>query len=251
MSQVDIAYFCSDGYTELGAIQEFLEKIAPSACVNWTRAFPAKLKPGPKLRKVSGLSGDDLTGEMIKRLGIYRETYNAVSAIVFVDDADCRFRDEKDEVYNRAQWRYERQKEISRILDAEIPFFPIFASPEIEAWLVSDWEKGFGKQYPKLENQLRREVIALITSVDGIEKFGIRKEDSGKTFCDPKLSDKIAEIIKILGGSFSKKHDGPDMLRRVEPENIARHCTFYFAPSLAEIRNHIHDTTKGNLPRNT
>ncbi|NCC96826.1 MAG: hypothetical protein EOM02_08290 [Synergistales bacterium] len=37
MSQVDIAYFCSDGYTELGAIQEFLEKIAPSACVNWTR----------------------------------------------------------------------------------------------------------------------------------------------------------------------------------------------------------------------
>jgi len=248
LNQMEIAYFCSDGYTELGAIQNFLEKITSSSSVSWIRAFPAKLKPGPKLRKVSGISGDDLNGEMLKRLDKYKKAYSTVSAVVLVDDADCRFRYGNDEASNRKRWKNERQKEISRILDSEIPFLPLFASPEIEAWFVSDWEKGFGKQYPELANQLRREVISLIYSVDNIEQFGVRKEDSGKTFCDPKLSDKIAEIIKIHGGSFSKKHDGPEMLHSVEPDNVAKHCTFYFKPALVELRRHIENVLKGATP---
>ena len=233
------AYVCTDGYTERGAMDDFLNRLVPEK-IRWVRIFPAKSKPGPKRRecdRVTGSTGSNLVSDMMERLRKYGDDplYRNCDAIMLVDDADCRFRKSGDERTNYRIWVDDQKKRIEKTLGRTVHFFALFASPEVEAWFVADWERGFLSLYSRIGPPLKMRVNELLeengVSMDEIEKFGAYREGA----CSPKLSEKIAVIIEQTGMRYSKKDDGPELLAKIRPDAVAAHCAMYFGPTLREI----------------
>ncbi len=71
---IKIGYFCTGGYTEIGAIQSFLEKI--NSNVYWERCFPTADKPclvrgrmnSTPIASYNGITGSALIDMMYDRL---------------------------------------------------------------------------------------------------------------------------------------------------------------------------------------
>jgi len=252
--------FCTAGYTETGGLQEFLRKLRGD--VAWERCFPAVDKPAPKLgrtiaaprREHAGASGERLAGAMLERL---REHYSGdrcpFDFVLLADDADCRFAERPDEM---AAWHAELARAVRSAVGHPLPVYVLLASPEVESWLLSDWEMGFGGQYHDIGIALRRHIgNCLLAGAgltwDDLEDFGGRQV--GGT-CERKLSDALRDAIRAGGRcercvpsaasagadapptarlGYSKRHDGASMLKRIRPEQVRTRCSRYFAPAYA------------------
>lgn len=231
-------YFCSAGHTEAGGMQVFLEKIDRSR-VTWERCFPAVYKPGPKLgrpaprKEHEGVSGPGLVGAMLARLRMRRDMLAPapldLDLLVFIDDADCRFEGDPSALRAWIEGRAADARTASG--SPEIPFVALFASPEIEAWFLADWDQGFGREQANLsapDRPLRAEVESLLGGpLSTVEGHGGGFVNGG---CASKLSEKIRSLFLRLGLDYTKSTDGGAMLRRVRPTKIAEICTTYFRP---------------------
>jgi len=191
-------YFCTAGYTEAGGIKELLEKIHPD--IAWERCFPAVDKPAPKLGRPlstpraedSGTTGRALVDRMMDRLArYYRGEACSFDVVVLIDDADCRF---KAPDADAARWSGELVARVRAAAERPtIGFIALFASPEIETWLLADWTAGFGAEYPEI-------AAALLTHLEqgilgpppwsSLEAYGGAYE-AGRGSCAQKLSDDL------------------------------------------------------------
>jgi hypothetical protein len=141
-----IACYITGGWTECGAMQSFLTKIN-SGFSYWQRC-PNKPKGKKGLSPVlSGLTGTNLLEYMYRDLEKYSGEIKQCYAILLEDDLDGNFHnyssEDIKEYYKRIQER------VNKILGKEIPIFILYASPEIEAWFISDWENTFGSVYKR------------------------------------------------------------------------------------------------------
>lgn len=237
---IRVSYFCTAGHTEAGGMQMFLDRIDRTRAV-WERCFPAVHKPGPKLRRPApkekeGLTGQRLVREMLHRLESFHRAGmpDALDLVVFIDDADCRF--EGDPAKLQA-WLSDRRGEVSAATQSEdLPFIALFASPEVEAWFLADWEQGLGREYEKLatgDKPLRAHVEQLLGGpTDTVESFGGALVNGS---CENKLSERLQALIERLGEGYSKRSHGQDMLRRIRPEKVAAVCQTYFRPQWHEL----------------
>jgi hypothetical protein len=238
---IRIGYFCTAGHTEAGGIDRFLRRIDEGTDVRWERCFPAVQKPGPKLHRPApkqgeGTTGERLVAEMLARLGKYHRTgsKDALDVVLFIDDADCRFEGDPAKL---VAWTAEHTEAVrSAIGTPSTPFIVLFASPEIEAWFLADWEQGFGHEYAHLcgeEKHLRSHVDALLGEAAGnIEHYGGGYVNGA---CANKLSEKLQALVLRLGETYSKRTHGQDMLRRIRPAKVAEVCGFCFRPALAAL----------------
>lgn len=256
-------YFCSAGYTETGGMDRFLRKLAPQ--VDWQRCFPAVSKPAPKLgrsmaqpaERHAGRTGQALVEEMLKRLEQhFRGTACSLDLVLLIDDADCRFADAADPAGAQHEWEA-RLSERVRIVTAkpDLGFHALLAWPEIEAWLITDWEHGFGAQYRGVAPPLRQHVASCILaplSWAQVESYGGGLKDGS---CQHKLSHHLQETFIDAGNcrcrpafiehvkrnspsmplSYSKRLDGAAMLQRIEPARVAQECSG-FRGALTRIR---------------
>ena len=236
-----IGYFCSAGFTETGGMGRFLARINPD--IEWKRCFPAVNKPGPKLGAKpvprpadQGATGRDLERRMMGRLRRYHPCPDPENdGFLLIDDADCRFCDASD-----AEIEASREDLAARVAECTgRPFFRLLASPEIEAWLVSDWEEGFGRQYAnfaqRLRARLRNEVLDGETWEE-VENFGCPLQNGT---CARKLSREIETLVELLaqdGQRYSKRTDGVEMLRRIRPDRVSQRCRRYFRPVYLELQ---------------
>jgi hypothetical protein len=262
---IRIGYFCSAGHTELGAralptggvepaaIGAFLSKI--SAGIEWTRAYPAVEKPGPKPGRArtsfkeptdGGVTGAALINKMRERLEkYYRGNACDIDVVVLIDDADCRFLEDGALL----RWTSDRERDVRAWTERpELRFVALIASPEIEAWLLADWEEGFGREYSAIHVPLGRALERDLLGArpwERVEDFG-GPYDPQKGSCTRKLSDEVNKVLGELamqkGGpvdrrtyTYSKGEQGPDMLRRVRPEKIAEVCRSVFRPAYLQI----------------
>lgn len=259
-------YFCTGGHTELGAralavgghevaaIHAFLSKISPS--IAFRRAFPAVEKPGPKPGRArtsfkdptdGGVTGARLVERMLERLAKhYRGDACDLDVVVLIDDADCRFLEEG--TFERWSDGLTRDVRASTEQPA-LCFVPLLASPEIESWLLSDWEQGFGLEYRAIEVKLiralaRDEMLGSRPWIT-IERFG-GKHVNGS--CERKLSDAINQVLDAIAMeeeapverrsfAYSKRDNGPDMLRRIRPEKVAEVAGIWFRPAYHQLVN--------------
>jgi Domain of unknown function (DUF4276) len=252
---IRVGFFCSGGDTELGArgfepaaIDAFLRKIG--ADIAWVRAFPAFEKPGPKLGRArtslkdsrdGGITGSGLIDKMRDRLEKhYRGPACDFDVIVLVDDADCRFLQEG----SLEDWTEDVERKVRAWTEQpDLRFVALLASPEIEAWLLADWEEGFGREYRPIQVPLGRGLAS-------DQRLGKRPWTSIESFggpyangsCSRKLSDEVQDLVKENGGTYSKRNNGPDMLRRIRPDDVAQVCRSVFAHALRKIRE-LADTT--------
>lgn len=240
---IRVGYFCTAGHTEAGGIARFLRRIDEGADLSWERCFPAVQKPGPKLRRPApkhgeGTTGERLVDEMLDRLEKYHRagSTGALDIVLFIDDADCRFEGDPAKL---VAWMAERTEAVQSSIgkpSTRIPFVALFASPEIEAWFIADWEQGFGREYAHLaggEKHLRSHVDALLGEfVDDVERYGGGYVNGA---CADKLSEKLQALLLRLGETYSKRTHGQDMLRRIRPAKVADVCGFCFRPALAAL----------------
>jgi hypothetical protein len=242
MALVKIGYFCSSGYTETGGMEEFLKKLLPN--VRWERCFPAVSKPAPKLRRErqaegkpmplaeprsseAGLTGDVLQRRMMEILKTWHvRRADPCDAYLLIDDADCRYCAERAEVVLQQwnSWQAGLGQQVERELGRKVPVVALLASPEVEGWLVADWERSFQEHYPGLATELRRWLKGQLSG-SSLESFGCPQKDGG---CTRKLSEELQEEVRKLGGRFSKKDDAPHMLMRVRPDKVATSCPGLF-----------------------
>ncbi len=235
-------------------MEEFLKKLLPTA--RWERCFPAVTKPAPKLRRERAATGQPaplaqprqaeagLTGESLqkKMLDILRTWHtkrpDPYDAYLLIDDADCRFCMEEEpsganvlERWNT--WQMGLQKLVQEKLGREVPVVALLASPEVEAWLVADWEQSFQQHYPGIARELQRWMKENVPR-SGLESFGCPQKDGA---CTQKLSELLQEQVQHRGGRFSKRDDAPYMLMRIRPEKVAAGCPGLFVAGWKTLRS--------------
>lgn len=241
-----IGYFCTSGNTEIGSIQAFLRKINPA--VEWERCYPSVKKPAPKIGRQysipngrhSGVSGGFLVRMMLERLGgeyFEREKYDA---ILLIDDMDCRFYGQKEDAM--AKYVTDLSLQVNQKMCRAIDLYVLFASPEIESWFVADWANSFAMEYPILQVKLRMKVNELLSGCARLEDYGGPLVNGS---CAHKLSKDIQNALFDLQvvyevpkrHSYSKRIHGAAMLGRIDPNNVAKKCTLYFAPVFRKLRD--------------
>lgn len=255
----EIGCFITGSWTEAGAMTLFLKRINNN--YEYVQCFPNK----PKFKRgltgdTNGFTGDKLIEEMLRRIQLYKEQYANYSAFIVEDDLDCRFFNKSDQQISN--YKSQIQTKVNSIMGREVPIIFLYASPEIEAWFLSDWSNTFSKIYRNdfFINRLRAYIDSKVIKEyweKGIENYGIIngqyvklsdqiidaikmgvREEIQKEFEGKQMSKKVLQALydsKEL--YYSKRDHGDQMLRYLSPENLLIKCNCFFSPTYREIKN--------------
>ena len=263
-----IACFLTCGYTEAGAMQQFLKKV--NGKFEYKQYLPnktVKKKGYPKNigNDISGLSGEKLLKKVYEILGNHKDEINTCKAVLIEDDLDGRFHNISEQ--DICKYKLEIIKRVRDILENQkMKVFLLFASPEVEAWFVADWEHSFKMIYEsnaigdlkyserqyftyQLKQYIDREILG--EYAEDVEQYGFKE---GIYY---KLSDQI--IVAIESGVkehiltnhdnydyakkiseskhlyYSKKLHGDRMLKSILPSVLKERCRQFFWPSYYEL----------------
>jgi hypothetical protein len=253
-----IGCFITDGWTEAGAMGVFLKKI--NSNFEYIQCFPSKPKYKKGLEgKLTGLSGDALIEEVYRRVELYKNEYMDYSAIIIEDDLDCRFHNQSHNEIDA--YKNKVRQTIWVKLGKEVPVIFLYASPEIEAWFICDWDNSFAQVYKdqffchQLKKYLDEKVINEYWQ-KGIENFGmiegkytklsdlivnavtIGVRDEIRTLhSNGKIPKDFKSIIDDRSLFYSKKIQGDEMLRSIKPDNFVEQCSTFFKPAFIFLKN--------------
>lgn len=272
---IKVGYFCTAGYTELGGLQPFLNKIRPNE-VRFIRCFPTGVKQNlkvgrmnttpvtdkdDKVNNVSGYTGERLFDAMIEKLEQFRDNgywdEEQFDYLLLIDDADCRFNGVEDLKQAIDQQLQAWQAGVDEVFQGSrtVPLIVLFASPEAEAWFVADWQNSFRFDYHSaVASQLHHYIHQNILRGSSVEMFGGAPDfASGQAACRIKLSEEMVAAFHRIpqfgtpifqdifhnhpqNRTYSKRVQGPSMLKRIEPEVVAASCTSFFAPVYRQLK---------------
>ena len=217
-----VHYAHGGGYTELGGMKEFLTKIRKD--VKYERIFPAKFpfkKPinpqrAQRRARESGVSGKrNLFKRLLERLEAKRTDGEKVDILIVIDDTDCRLSDkeERKNFLTSVNGFITKAKSIFK----EIKIIFIWAEPEIERWFCLDKASCF-RDKPCNGTSLFRELDKLL-SIPLVW-------DKEKKSCKEKFSEKFKEVLTECEISYSKRADGAEYLRKIDPFKIEKRDKF-------------------------
>ena len=157
---------------------------------------------------------------------------NICNLILVFDDLDCR-----DPI---------QQKE--KILSAisgninNIPIFVGFAAPELEAWIIADWNNSVA-QHPDFRGRHQRMRWWLSTQInipfDDPESFS--EYDNQRDCCQEKLSQalvdsSVLEEFDSRSTRYSKGSHTPELLGYINPFEVQQKC-----PLFRELYNYLNN----------
>ena len=280
----NVACFFTGGYTESNSMCKFLNKINGSIhlkqfCPNRTKRRKVKRGSGnvtecDLIDEVCGLTGQSLIQYVSDYLDAHKDEFLEFDALIIEDDLDGRsFEvDAKGNKYSIkndefVQYCNQVKSNILRKLDKgdDFPIIFIYAAPEVETWLLSDWDNTFGYVYgPKVLNCLTTEENTYFSArfhpyvnenvlkeyKDRIENYGyfentyyklsdqlISSLDSFKAFVGNEAEDAPQSIAQNKELRYSKRLHGDAMLRYISPEKIKAKCPSYFAEAYDIIKS--------------
>jgi hypothetical protein len=218
--------FAGGGESEVRGLIPFLEKNFPGC--RFERKTPVRQKPGPKPnRGVSyGRTGQSLIEQIKHELPIaLKVEANRCDLILVFDDLDCR------------DPEIQRQKilqEISQVHEsADIDKFVGFAAPELEAWIIADWNNSIA-QHPDFRGRHERMRWWLSTQksipFDHPESFS--EYDPQRDCCREKLSEALINSSVQHEDDrnkprFSKKEHTPVLLGKINPHIVQEKCPLF------------------------
>ncbi|WP_088831323.1 hypothetical protein [Paenibacillus tyrfis] len=250
-----IGCFITGAWTEAGAMTSFLKKI--NSNYEYIQLLPNKPKYKRGLSpEVNGFTGDSLIKEIYRRVERYGAEYSDYSAFIIEDDTDYRFYNMSVDEFT--QYKANIQKKIEDLMKKEIPVFFLYASPEIEAWFLCDWDNSFSKVYQndffvnRLRGYIDKNIVKDYWKL-GIEKFGINdgtyrklsdeimaaaqigvkqelEQTIGTENIEKSALTKVQTILSDRSLYYSKRDHGDQMLRFIYPENLLEKCSHVFAP---------------------
>lgn len=261
------ACFFTSGYTEAGEMQGFLGRMNPN--ISFKQCLPNKpvKRKGEKTLIANGVSDKSLIDQVILILQKYQEYTKEYDYIIIEDDLDLRFKNKTNEEIE--EYHKKQTDRIHKEADNQLPVIFLYASPEIEAWFIADWNRCFCNVYrdrtviPDIERngidlfleRLKKEIDSLYEGQKSIELYGYDKEVYSKlseeliSFFDPefirvhlmKKGEDNPELYHQVCFSrklyYSKKKHGSMMLRNADANEIANHCPFFFKEAYNKIRS--------------
>lgn len=220
--------FSGGGEAEVRGLKPFIEKFFPDHEIE--RKMPIRRKPGPRPSATAnskyGLTGKALIDEMPKRLRSSWINGERCDVVLVFDDLDCKdFVQQKEICFSL----FESLKEMFE--DEKICVG--FAAPELESWLIADWDNSFAKHpdFRGRHNKMRHWLSAIKKfPFSNPEDFG--SYDDRKGSCNEKMSTIIIESSTLDAADrfkprFSKGKHTPEMLMDVNPETIKLKCPIF------------------------
>ena len=197
-------------------------------CIDHTfeRKSPVRRKPGPRPSNVPGYgrTGRSLAEQIEKLLFESLKAKECCDLILVIDDLDCHDRDARRELFDKSIGKVDHAANIEHYIG--------FASPEVEAWIVADWDHSVAKDpdFRGCHNQMRHWLSTQkAVPFDRPETFS--SYDREKDSCRDKLSDAIIESSIYCGAQarYSKGGHTARFLRRISPEVVSGKCPLFRA----------------------
>jgi len=217
--------FAGGGESEVnGLVPHFLEKHFPDC--QFDRKTPIYQKPAGKRKPgVSygyGKTSKSLAIQIKERLKTALDNEESCDLILVIDDLDCRDRDKQIQMFLQAIDTVKAAKYIERIIG--------FAAPEIEAWLIADWNNTIAKHVDFRNNhQAMRWWLSHKKNIafDAAESFSAYDPD--RDCCKEKLSEALIESTEQYNckNIFSKGIHTPLLLREIGIETLRNKCSIF------------------------
>jgi hypothetical protein len=223
--------YSGGGDAEVRGLFPFLDKTFPGC--RFERKTPVRSdKPGPKPNKPSsqGRTGESLIEQIKEELPLaLKAEPNKCDLILIFDDLDCRDSQKQKEKIDKI-W-----PEISKKIPecADIKKIVGFAAPEIEAWIIADWNNSIAK-HSDFRGRHERMRWWLSTqrkvSFDTPESFS--EDYAEKDCCREKLSKALIESsvqdeVDRDKARFSKGYHTPLLLREIDPNEVQKKCPLF------------------------
>ena len=222
--------FSGGGEAEVRGFLPFLEKTFPGC--RFERKTPVRDKPGPKPNKASsyGRTGKSLIDQIKQELPLaLKAEPNKCDLILVFDDLDCRDSQKQKEKIEKI-W-----SEISKKIPecADIKIFVGFAAPEIEAWIIADWNNSIAKnsdfrgRHERMRWWLRTQKKVSCENPESFSEY-----DAEKDCCREKLSEALVESsvqdeVDRYKARFSKGYHTPLLLREIDPNEVQKKCPLF------------------------
>lgn len=219
---------------ENGGLINFLKKNFPNC--TFERKTPIRQKPGGKANKPNisyGKTGISLIAQIKEELSnALKNEPNQCSLILIFDDLDCRnHKEQKDKFLSTVN-----EILANFNLTDQIPIFVAFAAPEIESWLIADWDNSIArhtdfrinKRHEKMRNWLSSQCKIPFDNPESFSKY-----DPNKKACQEKLSDLLIESTiredpnNLHQNRFSKKEHTPLLLLSLDPNIVKDKCPLF------------------------
>ena len=217
--------FSGGGEAEVRGFLPFLEKTFPGC--RFERKTPVRQKPGPKANKAGsyGRTGQSLIEQIKQELPLaLKAEANKCDLILVFDDLDCRdSQTQKSKIL----------AELSKIPEcAALNKFVGFAAPEIEAWIIADWNNSIAKnsdfrgRHERMRWWLRTQKKVSFENPESFSEY-----DAEKDCCREKLSEALIESsvyqAERHNTRFSKGLHTPLLLREIDPNEVQKKCPLF------------------------
>jgi Domain of unknown function (DUF4276) len=238
--------FVGGGEAEARGLLPFLQ--AKFSNCTFERKFPAGLKQNPKKPRkpnqeeweqkqkenARGATGRGLVEQIKKRLQDSIAHGETCDLILVFDDLDCRDANKQHEQFH--------QTIVETLRGHQIDTFIAFAVPELEAWIIADWDNimsqhvKFRSGYFAVKSKLKKKGV----SFEQPEEFS--EYDNERDCCKVKLSTIIQNAIFCeIKQYYSKGTDTPDLIQRISTSNVSQRCPHFrqFYQKLSDFCNNI------------
>ncbi|MBR0090878.1 MAG: hypothetical protein IJP92_04200, partial [Lachnospiraceae bacterium] len=144
-----VACFFTCGYTESGAMQQFMRKMNTDC--EFVQVLPNKARKkrdGDVWIKSEweGLSGSGLHSKVYEILRKYRTHYCDYDAVLIEDDLDGRFNGKEPSEIDEINKNIVDQVR-SSVGRQDMKVVLLYAAPEVEGWFLADWNNSFASVY--------------------------------------------------------------------------------------------------------
>ncbi len=210
--------FAGGGESEIKGLILFFRK-SFSDC-QFERKTPINNKKAPNPKKALGKTGKSLADQISWQLNNSLRDNEKCDLILVIDDLDCRDVEQQNQLFLKAINIVKEASEIKQII--------AFAAPELESWIVADWQNTFAKHidFRGFHQGMRHWLSTKNFPFDAPESFS--EYDSDKDSCKEKLSELIIEAVSEKAQKrYSKASHTPFLLQQVNPENVVEKCPLF------------------------
>ena len=214
--------FSGGGESEVKGLIPFLKRICSDH--KYERKSPVRRKLGPRapIEPGHGRTRKSLGQQIEKLLSESLVHGERCDLILIIDDLDCHDPNVRRALFHSSIGKVDNA--------ADIETFVGFASPEIESWIIADWDHsiaadpGFRSRHLKMRHWLSTQRAV---PFDRPETFG--SFDEAKDSCCDKLSDAIIDssLHCCARSRYSKSIHTARFLEQISPEIVSGKCPLF------------------------
>jgi hypothetical protein len=221
--------FAGGGESEVKGYVLFLRKHF-SGC-EFSRKTPSRYKPGTRLNNkpsTYGLNKKSFTNEIKKQFkSAINDPKDKCDLILVIDDLDCRDATKLEREFIDTIDSVQGSEEIERFVG--------FAAPELESWIIADWDNSIGRhpdfrsRGDSMKHWLINEKDIDFSQPESFSKYNIENDS-----CEDKLSEAIKEATikeaskqQVNNNIYSKGRHTPDLIMEIDPNIVKNKCPLF------------------------